>query len=440
MPVPRHAPLVHRRGGLRAPPPGRPLGRAVAGAAWTWARTSASGRTASRRCSGCGSRRATSSSAWTPSSTRRRGGSGMDWAVRMEKPRFIGRAALERTAKLPDQRRLRRLHDGRARRRPRAAPISVERRGRRPRDAGAGTRPLLGQAVMLGWQKRTPFADRVEIDGREARRQPDAVLRPGGPPCPRLSRCAACGSSPIPARHRRARAGAAMTAVTVLRLAPDDALRHRRRRASSVDDEHAIVEPRARLRRRVAAALDGPSARHIEWPLADASARPSPRARSPACRRSCGCPTTARRCVARDAPRPTPTSSPEPAVPMSDYTETLLADPLGGRRRSRPTTSSSSAAAGTASRPPTTSRPATASRTWPSSRPTTSRRATPAATRPSSAPTTASPRRSASTSTRSSCTRSSRTRPAPRSSTRPRASSGWPTPRWRCAPSARAAS
>jgi len=27
---------------------------------------------------------------------------GMDWAVRMEKPRFIGRGSLERTAKLPD--------------------------------------------------------------------------------------------------------------------------------------------------------------------------------------------------------------------------------------------------------------------------------------------------------------------------------------------------
>ena len=30
---------------------------------------------------------------------------GMDWAVRMDKPRFIGRASLERTAKLPDHRR-----------------------------------------------------------------------------------------------------------------------------------------------------------------------------------------------------------------------------------------------------------------------------------------------------------------------------------------------
>ena len=45
---------------------------------------------------------------------------GMDWAVRMEKPRFIGRASLERTAKLPDHRRWVGLHDGRRRRRPRA--------------------------------------------------------------------------------------------------------------------------------------------------------------------------------------------------------------------------------------------------------------------------------------------------------------------------------
>ena len=30
---------------------------------------------------------------------------GMDWAARMDKPWFIGRAALERTAKIPDERR-----------------------------------------------------------------------------------------------------------------------------------------------------------------------------------------------------------------------------------------------------------------------------------------------------------------------------------------------
>ena len=34
-PVPRHAPVVHRRGGLGAAPPDRPLRRAVAGAAWS---------------------------------------------------------------------------------------------------------------------------------------------------------------------------------------------------------------------------------------------------------------------------------------------------------------------------------------------------------------------------------------------------------------------
>ena len=91
---------------------------------------------------------------------------GMDWAVRMDKPRFIGRAALERTGKLPDQRRLFGFTM------PGAAPtegspISVggEIVGH---VSGSWTSPLLGHAVMLGWQKRAPFAERVEIDGREA--------------------------------------------------------------------------------------------------------------------------------------------------------------------------------------------------------------------------------------------------------------------------------
>jgi hypothetical protein len=34
--------------------------------------------------------------------------------------------------------------------------------------SGSWASPLLGHAVMLGWQKRAPFADHVEIDGREA--------------------------------------------------------------------------------------------------------------------------------------------------------------------------------------------------------------------------------------------------------------------------------
>ncbi len=90
----------------------------------------------------------------------------MDWAVRMEKPRFIGRAALERTAKLPDERRL----------------FGFTMPGLAPTEGspilvggeiighvtGSWTSPVLGHTVMLGWQKRTPFADRVVIDGREA--------------------------------------------------------------------------------------------------------------------------------------------------------------------------------------------------------------------------------------------------------------------------------
>ena len=63
-----------------------------------------------------------------------------------------------------------------------------------------------------------------------------------------------------------------------------------------------------------------------------------------------------------------------------------------------------------------------------------------AGTRRSSGRTTASPRRSGSTSTRSTCTPPSRTRlGAADPATRRRACSGSPTPRWRCAPSARAA-
>jgi glycine cleavage system aminomethyltransferase T len=91
---------------------------------------------------------------------------GMDWAVRMEKPFFIGKPALARTAPLPDHRRL----------------FGFTMPGDAPTEGspissggeivghvtGSWTSPLLGHAVMLGWLKRTPFPDRVEIDGREA--------------------------------------------------------------------------------------------------------------------------------------------------------------------------------------------------------------------------------------------------------------------------------
>jgi glycine cleavage system aminomethyltransferase T len=91
---------------------------------------------------------------------------GMDWAVRMEKPAFIGRAALERTAKLPDHRRwMGFTMDGEAP--TEGSPISSD--GEIVGNVtGSWTSPLLGKALVLGWQKRTPFVDRVEIDGREA--------------------------------------------------------------------------------------------------------------------------------------------------------------------------------------------------------------------------------------------------------------------------------
>ena len=93
---------------------------------------------------------------------------GMDWAVRMEKPRFIGRAALERTAKLPDHRRWMGFtmdDDG-------PAPVEgspIWSEGEIVGNVtGSWHSPVLGRIVLLGWQRRTPFVDRVTIDGREA--------------------------------------------------------------------------------------------------------------------------------------------------------------------------------------------------------------------------------------------------------------------------------
>jgi sarcosine oxidase subunit alpha len=95
---------------------------------------------------------------------------GMDWAVRMEKPAFIGRAALERTAKLPDTRRwVGFAMDGAAP--PEGSPIrSIADAGGDivGNVTGSWTSPLLGRALMLGWLKRAPFPDRVVIDRRDA--------------------------------------------------------------------------------------------------------------------------------------------------------------------------------------------------------------------------------------------------------------------------------
>ena len=91
---------------------------------------------------------------------------GMDWAARMDKPCFIGQPALERTARC----------------RTTAACIGFPMDGPAPVEGspilvggdivghvtGSWTSPALGRAVMLGWLKRTPYPERVVIDGRVA--------------------------------------------------------------------------------------------------------------------------------------------------------------------------------------------------------------------------------------------------------------------------------
>ena len=103
---------------------------------------------------------------------------GMDWAARMDKPFFIGRAALERTSKLPDHRRwVGFTMDGPA---PlEGAPIRSD--GEVVGNVtGSWDSPLFGRALMLGWLRRTPFPDRVEIDGREAVVTPTPFYDPEG--------------------------------------------------------------------------------------------------------------------------------------------------------------------------------------------------------------------------------------------------------------------
>ena len=91
---------------------------------------------------------------------------GMDWAINMEKPWFIGQEAVARTAPLPDQRRLVGLTmDG-------AAPVEGSPIWASGDVVGhvtsSFTSPTLGLAVMLGWLKHAPFPEHVEVDGRVA--------------------------------------------------------------------------------------------------------------------------------------------------------------------------------------------------------------------------------------------------------------------------------
>ena len=103
---------------------------------------------------------------------------GMDWAVRTDKPFFIGRASLERTGRLPPTRRwVGFTMDGIA---PvEGAPIWSD--GEIVGNVtGSWTSPVLGKALVLGWQKRLPFSDEVEIDGRPAIVTPTPFYDPEG--------------------------------------------------------------------------------------------------------------------------------------------------------------------------------------------------------------------------------------------------------------------
>jgi glycine cleavage system aminomethyltransferase T len=105
---------------------------------------------------------------------------GMDWAVKLDKPAFIGRDALLRTASLPDERRLFGFTmDG-------PAPLegSVIRQQLDGPVVGHVTSswfsPLLQHTVLLGWQKRAPHRDLVYIDGRPARVADTPFYDPSG--------------------------------------------------------------------------------------------------------------------------------------------------------------------------------------------------------------------------------------------------------------------
>ncbi len=105
---------------------------------------------------------------------------GMDWAARMDKPFFIGRASLERTSNVDDERRWMGFSmDGPA---PvEGAPIRSITTGEVIGNVtGSWHSPLLGRAVMLGWQRRTPFAELVDIDGRQAAVTPTPFYDPEG--------------------------------------------------------------------------------------------------------------------------------------------------------------------------------------------------------------------------------------------------------------------
>ena len=99
---------------------------------------------------------------------------------------------------------------------------------------------------MLGWQKRTPFADRVEIDGREAVVTPTPFYDPEGHRA-RLERLVGPRVVADPAALDARLAGRAPRHRRSC-VAPDDAFGIGAD-GVDVDDEHAIVVDEDGLRR-----------------------------------------------------------------------------------------------------------------------------------------------------------------------------------------------
>ena len=107
---------------------------------------------------------------------------------------------------------------------------------------------------MLGWQRRPPHPRPRRHRRPRGRRHADPVLRPGGPPCPRLSGCAASASWPTRRPSTRSTL-ARRRPVTVLRVRAGRGVRHRRdrrRHRRPARDRRG----RGRVRRRVASIRD----------------------------------------------------------------------------------------------------------------------------------------------------------------------------------------
>ena len=103
---------------------------------------------------------------------------GMDWAVTMAKPYFVGRTALARTATLPDRRRLYGFTmDG-------DAPVEGAPIFQADRVVGHVTSSFtslrLGHTVLLGWVKDGSDSTSVSIDGRVATRSATPFYDPEG--------------------------------------------------------------------------------------------------------------------------------------------------------------------------------------------------------------------------------------------------------------------